>query len=500
MNWRQIRRLPGVGAWRKVTAMRFPLLFLLVLCSAPTTNSLGRAWTQAATGKTLEADFVRVVDQKVELKLKTGKTYQVPIATLSVDDQAHIQELMAAGTKEGVDWPKFRGAKQDGISPEVGVLREWPAGGPKLLWTYDEAGAGYTSCSIVGGVLFTLGTRGDKLMAMALNAEKGAELWTSELGVDDQEAYMAGWGQGPRGTPTYDDGKLYILGPKGDLYCVDAKGGKVLWSQDLRKDYSGEGGKWGYSESPLVDENRVVVAPGGDKASIVALDKNSGMPLWQSGIKGAGQAEYATIVAAELDGRPQYVKLFQQLLVGVNPSDGQLLWQSDWPGGRTAVIPTPIVEGSHVYITSGYGAGSKLVEVEGGKATDVWSSKEMKNHHGGVIKIGDYLYGFSDGAGLICQSWKTGDLVWNEKGEQGELQKGSVHAVDGLLICVNERDGMVSLVEANPEKFVKKGQFKLEPQSRIRSPKGMIWTHPLVLNGKLYLRDQEYIHCYDVKG
>lgn len=479
--------------------MRFSSLLALVLCALPVPVSWGRVWTQAASGRTLDAEFVRVSDQKVELKLQSGKMAQVPIATLSVDDQAYIRDLLAAGGSGGADWPRFRGVKQDGISPDSGVLKEWPAGGPKKLWSYDEAGAGYSAYSIVGGRLFTAGTRGEKLVAIALNAETGAELWVSELGVDDQSGYSAGWGHGPRGIPTFDSGKLYLLGPKGDLYCVDAEGGKVLWSKDLRKEFSGEGGGWGYSESPLVDGDRVVVAPGGSNASVVALDKETGNVLWQSPIPKAGKAEYATIVAAELDGKPQYVKLFQQLLVGVSASDGQLLWESEWPVGRTAVIPTPIVEGNHVYITSGYGAGSKLVEVENGKASEVWMSKDMKNHHGGVIKIGDYLYGFSDGAGLVCQSWKTGDLMWNEKGQQGELVKGAVHAVDGLLVCLNERDGAVSLVEANPEKFVSKGTFKLDPQSKGRSPKGMIWTHPLVLNGKLYLRDQEYIHCYAVK-
>lgn len=482
--------------------MRFHTFVAFVFCSClATTASWGRSWTQAASGKTIEAELIRVVDQKVELKLTSGKSYQVPIATLSTEDQIFIQAHLKAGTggAGGAEWPRWRGVNQDGISPDKGVLKEWPAGGPKKLWSYDEAGAGYSCFSIVGGRLFTMGTRGDKLMAIALNAETGAELWACELGVDDQAGYNAGWGNGPRGTPTFDDGKLYILGPKGDLYCVDSAKGKVVWSKDILKEFSGKGGDWGYSESPLVDGNRVVVSPGGDSASIVALDKENGKVLWKSAIQGAGKAEYGTVVSAELDGRPQYVKLFQQLLVGVDPKDGKVLWQSPW-GGRTAVIPTPIVEGNHVYITAGYGAGSKLVEVDKDKATDVWSSKAMTNHHGGVIKIGDFLYGFSEAKGLACQSWKTGDLVWNEKGQAGELVKGAVHAVDGLLVCLNEGDGTVSLVEVNSEKFVKKGQFQLDPQSKNRSPKGKIWTHPLVLNGKLYLRDQEYIHCYDVKG
>jgi len=170
------------------------------------------------------------------------------------------------------------------------------------------------------------------------------------------------------------------------------------------------------------------------------------------------------------------------------------------PLGRAAngVIPTPIIDGNRIYISSGYGAGSKLIEVKGSTATDLWDNTEMKNHHGGVIKVGAHLYGFSDGGGLVCQSWETGKIAWNEKGQF--LQKGSVHMADGMLYCVNESDGTVTLVEASPEAFSQKGQFKLDPQSSNRHPQGKIWTHPVVLNGKLYLRDQEFISCFDVKG
>jgi len=465
-----------------------------------------RTWTQAATDRTLEADLIRVTGLKVELRLKDGRVATVPIATLSVDDQEYIREHLEGETKPGADdWPQWRGANQDGISPATDLLEEWPEEGPEegpeKLWSYEEAGNGYSSFSIVDGKLYTLGTRDDELVALALNAETGAELWAVELVPDEQEGYRTGWGHGPRSTPTFSDGNLYILGPNGGLFCIRAEDGSRVWDVNILSEYAGEAGGWGYSASPLVDGNRVVVAPGGDEASVVALDKQSGSLEWQVDIPDAGKAEYATILDVTLDERPQYVKLFMNLLVGLDPSTGEMLWQSDWPAGRTAVIPTPIVDEDYVYITSGYGAGSKLVEVSGGTATDIWESDVMKNHHGGVIKIGDYVYGFSDGVGLVCQSWKSGDLVWREKDDRmGKLIKGAIHAADGHLYCLNEGDGTVTLVEANPEEYVEKGQFTLEPQSRIRSPRGKIWTHPVVLNGKLYLRDQEYIHCYDVEN
>tara|TARA_R110002096_G_scaffold163992_5_gene331657 strand:+ start:12655 stop:13911 length:1257 start_codon:yes stop_codon:yes gene_type:complete len=395
-------------------------------------------------------------------------------------------------------WAQWRGPNQDGISPDKGLMAEWPEGGPEKIWTYDNAGMGYSSFSFGEDKLFTLGTRGDSVFAIALNPNTGEEVWASEISNDDQKGYSAGWGHGPRSTPTYDAGKIYAFGPKGTLACLNAADGSKVWSKNLQSEFSGKAGGWGYSESPVIDGDKVVIAPGGDKTPLVALDKSSGETIWTSSFSGAGKSEYATVVVSEINGVKQYVKLYQQLLVGVNAESGELIWKSEWPRGRTAVIPTPIVSGNEVYITSGYGAGSKKVKIEGSTATDVWDNKEMKNHHGGVIKLGDYLYGFSDGGGLVCQSWETGEIVWNEKGRY--TQKGAVHLVDGKLICVNEADGMVTMAKATPEGYVELGQFKLEPQSPNRSPKGKVWSHPVVLDGRLYLRDQEFLTAFKVKG
>jgi outer membrane protein assembly factor BamB len=357
---------------------------------------------------------------------------------------------------------------------------------------------GYSGFSIVDGTLFTMGTREDGLHVTAVNIADGNELWSQTAGADEQKGYNTGWGYGPRGTPTYDDGMLYSLGPQGTLVCLDAAKGSKVWEKDLPKDFGGRPGGWGYAESPLVDGDRVVVAPGGNTSPIVALNKRTGAILWKSSFTDAGGAEYASTLPADIDGVHQYLKLFQTALVSVNANTGEELWRSPWPRGRTAVIPTPIISGNQIYITSGYGAGSKLIEVKGGKATDLWDNSEMKNHHGGVAKVGDYVYGFSDGGGLVCQSWETGKVVWNEKSQF--FQKGAVHVADGMLYCLNESDGTVSLVEASPKAFSLKGQFTLDPQSPNRNPKGAVWTHPVVIGGKLYLRDQEYISCYDVKG
>lgn len=432
--------------------------------------------------------------------LSSCKEESAPVAAPSGQPVEPPEQTKPEPPKSAVlDWPQWRGADQSGISPDSGLLKEWPEGGPKKLWTFEDAGMGYSGFSVVGGRLYTLGTLDEDLTAICLNADTGEQIWSSKVGADDQKGYSAGWGHGPRSTPTIDGDRVYALGPKGTLACLSASDGDVIWSRDVQADFEGQAGGWGYSESPVIDGDKLLVAPGGGPAAIVALDKADGEPIWKSEIPGAGKAEYATIVIAEIHGKRQYIKLFQQLLVGVDAGNGNLLWKSDWPRGRTAVIPTPIVEGNRVYITSGYGAGSKLVDIaQDWTTTDVWDNTEMKNHHGGVIKVGGHVYGFSDGPGLAAQSWETGELVWNEKDRS--LGKGAVAVADGMLYCLNEGDGVLTLVRVTPEMFEAKGSFTLEPQSPNRNPQGKVWTHPVVIGGKLYLRDQEFISCYDVRG
>lgn len=460
-----------------------------------------RTWTQSATGKKIEADFVALEGATVVLNVG-GRKAQVPLAALSADDQAYVKETVAKAASPaggaGGDWPQWRGPDRNGISKETGLLAAWPEGGPKQLWVYKDAGMGYASYVIVGGKLFTIGTRGSDVFAICVDTATGQEVWATKFGTDDQQGYAAGWGHGPRSTPTYSDGHLYALDAKGNLACLDASTGEVKWSKNLVSDFAGQAGGWGFAESPLVDGDRVVVSPGGKKAGIVALDKKTGSTVWEATEVQPGKAEYATLVPVEMNGKRQYVRLFDTQVVSVEAETGKQLWKSDWPG-KTAVIPTPIVDGNEVYVTSGYGVGSKLFKVGPDNSTsDVWMNTVMKNHHGGVIKIGDHLYGFSDGGGLICQDWKTGEMVWNEKGRF--TTKGSVHAADGKLICLNEDDGTVTLAEASPEGYKQLGQFTLDPQSSNRNPKGKVWTHPVVSGGKLFVRDQEYIVCYDVKG
>ena len=387
------------------------------------------------------------------------------------------------------DWPQWRGPDRSDVSKETGLLKTWPPAGPNRLWVFENAGNGYSGPAIVDGKLFTLGTRDGSEILLVLDANTGKELFATQIGpVLDNN-----WGDGPRGTPTVDGDRVFALSGTGHLVSVRISDGKVLWNVTMRS-LGGERPKWGYTESVLVDGKQVVCTPGGDKGTVAALDKDTGKLLWQSK-QLTELAHYSSIIPATINGEPHYVQRTEQKVFGISPRDGKLLWDTSFPG-RTAVIPTPVVRDNLIYVTAGYGAGCKLIKVEAGnKVTVVYENKVMKNHHGGVVLVGDYLYGYAD-PGWVCQNFMTGESVWNHR----RFGKGAIGYADGMLYCLEESSGTVALVEASAKGWSEHGRFKLDPQSKIRSSQGRIWTHPVVSNGKLYLRDQDLIYCYDIRG
>ena len=396
---------------------------------------------------------------------------------------------LAAHPLNAGDWPQWRGPDRTDISKETGLLKSWPPEGPMLLWLNKNGGLGYAGFSVVNGKLFTMGARGDTEFLIALDANSGKELWASQLGL----LLKNGWGDGPRGTPTVDGDRIYTLSGRGDLVCAQANNGKVVWKHNMSQ-FGGKTPTWGYAESPLVDGNQVVCTPGGNQGAMVALDKQTGKLIWQSK-EFTDPAQYSSIIAVDHNGARQYIQLTMQHVVGVSARDGKLLWQSDWPG-KTAVIPTPIFHDGFVFVASGYNVGCKLVKVgAGNKVSDVYVNKTMINHHGGVILVGDHLYGYSDKAGWTCQDFKTGGATWTEK---QKLSKGAISYADGMFYCLEEKSGTVALIEASTKGWLEQGRFTLTPQTTQRNPKGKIWTHPVIANKKLYLRDQELVYCFDV--
>jgi outer membrane protein assembly factor BamB len=392
------------------------------------------------------------------------------------------------------DWPQWRGTHRDARSAETGLLQQWPKGGPPLVWTVNGLGAGYSEVSVAHGRLFTMGERRDpdrtagpqETFVIALDETTGKELWATRIGAHHGDG-------GPRSTPTVDGERLYALSPEGDLLCMDVATGKPRWGKNLRKDFEGQVGGWAYCESVLIDGDRLICTPGGSEATLVALDKQTGDMVWKANVPGGGDhAEYSSIVITTVDGEKQYVQFLGRGVVGIRAEDGKFLWRYNHPANGTANCSTPVVDHASVFAASAYGSGGGLARLRrsGDKtaAGEVYFIKEMQNHHGGMVLVDGYLYG-EGGGRLCCIDFKSGQIRWRE----GRAGKGSIAYADGHLYYRNE-GGAMMLVEANPTKYVERGRF--EPAQRGEGP---CWPHPVIANGKLYLRHADLLFCYDVK-
>jgi outer membrane protein assembly factor BamB len=405
--------------------------------------------------------------------------------------RAMLLGLSAVATVQANDWPQWRGPNREAVSPETGLLKDWPAGGPLLAWKATGVGTGYSTVSVAQGRIFTVGDKGKESFVVALNAADGKEIWSARLG----KAGAPGWGgfEGPRSTPTVDEELAFAVGQWGEFVCLDAATGKERWRKDFARDFDAPRPEWGWAESPLVDGDKVVFTPGGKDGAVVALNKRTGAPVWRS-TEFTDAAHYASLIVAEIGGVRQYIQLTAQSVAGIAASDGKLLWRAPRKGA-TAVIPTPIYHDGLVYVTSGYGAGCNLFRITaaGGKftATQVYANKVIVNHHGGVVRVGAHVYGHSDSKGWTCQELKTGKEIWQDKRELG---KGSIAYADGRLYLRKEDGkGTVALVEATPAGYREHGRFDPPTRSDKNS-----WAHPVIAQGKLYLRDQDVVLCYDV--
>jgi outer membrane protein assembly factor BamB len=386
-----------------------------------------------------------------------------------------------AMAQPGANWPQWRGPNRDGISKESGLLKQWPAEGPPLVWKAVGAGRGYSSFSVASGKLYTLGLRGDREFVIAFDIANGKEAWATAHGGKFENDR----GDGPRGTPTVDGDRVYALGGNGDLSALDARTGKIVWSKNVLKEFGGSNIQWGISESPLVMGNKVLVNAGGRNASIVALNKDNGNVMWKSQSDEAG---YSSAIPLQINGGTQVVFFTAARALGLDVNDGRLLWEYARPSNNVANVATPIARGNRIFISSDYGTGGGVVEIkEDNKAQEIYFTKDMRNHHSSSVLVGDYLYGFSS-AILTAMRFDSGEIAWRDR----SVGKGSLVFADGHLYCFSE-NGVVGLVEATPAGYKEKGRFRIAQDSLPT------WTHPVVAGGRLYLRDQDTIYAYDVK-
>ena len=407
------------------------------------------------------------------------------------------------------DWLQWRGPGRANLSAETGLYSQWGEDGPPLAWMAEGLGSGYASVTVAGDLAYTSGNFDDSQSALAIDTQTGKVVWKTAI---TEGAPKHGF-EGSRTTPTIDGDRLYMVSSDGKIVCLNRESGDVLWSRD----FSDWGGKmmsgWGFSESPLVDGDWVICTPGGKNGMVVALDKTSGLDVWaaklpdygdEDGVNGKGLrdgAGYASVVISNGAGVKQYIQLVGRGLIGVRASDGKLLWRYDRVSNGTANIPTAIVDGDHVFTSTGYGTGSaylKLVaDSDGGVSAEeiYWlDGKQFQNKHGGMTLVDGYIYaGHGNGNGLpICVNMKTGEIAWGPERAAGSGETSLIYA-DGRII-MRRQDGVVILLEATPEEYREISTFKPAYQ------KGKTWAHPTIANGYLYLREQDKLMCYKLKG
>lgn len=410
---------------------------------------------------------------------------------------------LAAAAPLAADWPQWRGPHRDGKSPETGLAGQWPEGGPPLAWRAAGLGAGFSSLAVVGERIYTMGDLGDAQHVLALDRADGKLLWKTAIGPawEDQMG-------GPRGTPTVDGGRLYAISTEGELVCLEAASGEIVWRRSLPRDFGGRmmsirGTDWKFSESPLVDGDRVVVTPGVREAALVALDKATGEEVWRAalpelGEKGDDGAGYSSIVVSEGAGVRQYVQILGRGAVGIEAATGRFLWGYNRIANDVANIPTPVVDGDRVFVSTGYGTGAALLELrragDGVEAREVYflPADTFQNHHGNMILHGGHVYaGTGHNRGFpISVRLADGEPAWGPERNAGSGSAAVAFAAERLYL--RYQSGLMVLVEATPEEYRERGSFEIPG---VENPS---WSHPVIAGGRLYLREQDHLFCYDL--
>ena len=431
--------------------------------------------------------------------------------------------LVGGAAATAADWPTFRGPNRDGVCAETGLLKSWPEGGPKLLWTAKNLGLGWGTPSFAGGVIYGVGGRDGKDGVWALKEADGTELWFRPFAANAGGLFPQS--NGPASTPAVHNGRLYTVSADGTVSCLSAKDGSEVWSKSYVKDFGAvasgrDGVAWGYSDSVLADGDHVICTPAAKGAALVALKADTGEVVWKADAGPIGAPDsrgfqpgqgYSSPVKATLGGVPQYLVLLGNGsgLVGVHAGTGKVLWQYKGTAatGGVAQIPMPVVKDDRVWVSCSYAGGAALLQIvpSGSQAFEVkevktYKQPQLNNHHGGMVLVGGHVYFGHDrnGGSPVCVDFQTGDIKWGpEKSPAGGQKSAAVLAADGRLYFRYE-NGVLVLVEPSPEELKVVSSFKLPTADQRSHPQS--WPHPVVVNGKLYIRDQNVMYCYDVKA
>jgi outer membrane protein assembly factor BamB len=384
------------------------------------------------------------------------------------------------------DWPQWRGQQRDGRSSETGLLKQWPAAGPPVVWSVSTIGGGYGSIAVKDDRIFVQGSNGKQSVIHVLNRADGKAAWSKAIGP----AGANDRGSGPRGTPTTDGDRVYVLTENGDLACLKIQDGAAVWQRNILREFRGSNIQWLISESPLVDGANLIVTPGGSGAGMVALDKMTGKTVWASKDL-SEEAGYASVIAADVHGVRTLMTLTSRAGVGVRATDGKVMWRYENVANDTANITTPIYHDNKVFFSSAYDTGAALLglSLQNGeiRAKEIYFTRNMQNHHGGLVLVDGNLYGFNN-AILTCLEFATGKVLWRDR----SVGKGSVAYADGHLYLVGENN-VVGLAEATPTEYREKGRFRIADEGLPT------WTHPVVSGGRLYVRNQRMLTAYDLR-
>jgi outer membrane protein assembly factor BamB len=456
-----------------------------------------RTWTDISGKFTLEAAMIKFADGKVHLQKKDGDVARISIGKLSKEDQRFVRGELAnrkdaprpgrgggaADANSGnANWPGWLGPNRDGKSPDTGLLKTWPEGGPPLLWKASGIGRGYSSVAVVDGCVYITGVVGSNEVLSAFDMD-GQSKWTVEHGPAHDRDYP-----GSRSTPTIDDGNLYFLSGKGKLGCYDALNGQAKWAREL-SEFGGQVPGWAYAESVLIHKELAIVTPGGDKC-IVALDKKNGRPMWSSSGFSAG-AQYGSCISVDYRGAEMIIAGTAEGIVAVDANSGGMLWANPFSARNTANCPTPAFADGYVFWANGYDKGGICLQLDvRGKnvaATEAWTTRDMVCHHGGYIIHEGYIYG-NHAESWVCLDLRTGQQKWRERA----VGKGSLCYADGMLYLFSENGGQAALATCSPEGLEIRGEVTVEGQE-------MSWAHPVVIGGRLYLRYDDNLYCFNVR-